>query len=236
MKKRYDAIDTPTISFGKLFANNFFLIKTVFKAAPGSIALFAFEKFRVEFMVFFEHTFLIKTVLDCVQYKRPFSEALIPILIIAGILIVTSALGSVTGQWLNPKATLSAETALKNMIFEKARDVDLKNFDDPEYYNDFNLTVEQIPELVAYILDIIAVAASSLGALTTTGLYFAIESVPVFLLVLLSSVIYLVLAITEQDEIPAARRGEKVPPPHELHTKNVLPARLREGNKTERQS
>ena len=196
MKKRYDAIDTPTISFGKLFANNFFLIKTVFKAAPGSMALFAFEKFRVEFMVFFEHIFLIKTVLDCVRYKRPFEEALIPILIIAGILIVTSALGSITGQWLNPKATLSAETALKNMIFAKARDVDLKNFDDPEYYNDFNLTVEQVPELVAYILDIIAVAASSLGALTTTGVYFAVESVPVFLLVLLSSALYLVLAIT----------------------------------------
>jgi len=195
MKKSRDFIEAPTISFGKLFSNNFFLIKTVFKASPGAILLFAFEKFRVEFMVFFEHTYLIKTVLDCVQNKRPFEEALIPILIIAGILIVTSALGSITGQWLNPKATLAAETALKNMIFEKARDVDLKNFDDPEYYNDFNLTVDQVPELVAYILDIIAVAASALGTFATTGVYFAIESVPVFLLVLASSVLYLFLAV-----------------------------------------
>ena len=42
MKKRRDFIEAPTISFGKLFSNNFFLIKTVFKASPGAILLFAF--------------------------------------------------------------------------------------------------------------------------------------------------------------------------------------------------
>ncbi|MBQ7714727.1 MAG: ABC transporter ATP-binding protein [Clostridia bacterium] len=195
MKKRYEKIETPTLSPGKLFADNFFLIKTVFKAAPGSMALFAFEQFRVSAMIFFEHTFLIKQVLDCVQYKRPFSDALVPILIIAGILIVTSVLGSVTGQWLQPKAILASETALKNMVFEKAKDIDLKNFDDPDYYNDFILAVEQIPELVAYIVDIIHVASSALGTLVTTGIYFAVESKPVFLLVFLSSAVYLVFGI-----------------------------------------
>ncbi len=195
MRKRYEKIDAPSISLKTLFTHNFFLIKTVFKAAPGSMALFCFEKFRVDAMIFFEHTYLIKTVLDCVQNKRPFSEALIPILIIAAVLLVTSVLGSVVGQWLHPKATLAAETAIKNRIFETARDVDLEKFDDPDYYNDFTLSLEQVPELVAYIMDIIAVAASALGTLVTTGVYFAVESSPVFLLVLLSSALYLVLAI-----------------------------------------
>jgi len=195
MKKKYEKIKAPSISPKKLFADNWFLIKAVFKAAPGSMLLYAFERFRVEFMVFFEHTYLIKTVLDCVQYKRPFEDALIPILIIAGILIVTSALGSVTGQWLQPKALLAAETALKNLIFEKAKDVDLKNFDDPEYYNDFILVTEQVPELVAYIVDIISVASTTLATLITTGVYFAVESRPVFLLILFSSVLYLFLGI-----------------------------------------
>ena len=196
MKKKYEAIKTPSVSPGKMLSDNLFLIKTVFKAAPGPMVLFCFEKFRVEAMIFFEHTYLIKTVLDCVRNKRPFSEALVPILIIAGILLVTSLLGSVVGQWLHPKATLAAETAIRNKIFEKAKNVDLKNFDDPEYYNDFTLSLEQVPELIAYIMDIIAVAFSALGTLVTTGVYFAVESRPVFLLVLLSSVLYLVLAIT----------------------------------------
>ena len=209
MKKRYEKIEAPTVSLKKLFADNFFLIKTVFKAAPGSIALYAFEQFRVSFMIFFEHTFLIKTVLDCVQYNRPFSEALVPILIVAGVLIVTSVLGSVTGQWLQPKAILSAETRLRNMIFEKAKEVDLKNFDDPEYYNDFTLTIDQVPELIAYILDIIAVAFTTLGTLTTTGVFFAVESKPVFLLVLLSSALYLVLALAANKMRYARRAAAK---------------------------
>ena len=195
MSKNFEIEKAPRMSAAKIITNNLFLLKLVFSAAPFPFALYAFEQFRVAFMIFFEHTLLIKTVLDCVQYQRPFSEALIPILIIAAILFVTSILGSVTGQWLQPKAVLAAETKLKNMIFDKAKDVDLKCFDDPQYYNEFNLTVEKAPQLVAYMIDIVAVLASSLGTLVTTGVYFSVESKPVFLLVLFSSVLYVFLSI-----------------------------------------
>ena len=195
-KTKYEKIEAPSISAKKLLADNWFLIKTVFKAAPGAMSLYAFEQFRVSFMIFFEHTYLIKTVLDCARDGRPFGEALMPILIVAGILILTSVLGSITGQWLQPKAELAAVTALKNKIFEKAKEVDLKNFDDPDYYNDFNLAIEQVPSLVSYIIqDVITVAASALGTFVTTGVYFAVESAPVFFLVFAASVGTLFLGI-----------------------------------------
>ena len=46
MKKKYDEAKAPSLSPAKMLSDNLFLIKTVFKAAPGSMALYCFEKFR----------------------------------------------------------------------------------------------------------------------------------------------------------------------------------------------
>ena len=139
---------SPSVSIGRLIKDNWYLIKTVFSASPFAVSLYAFEQFRVQVLVFFEHTWLIQTVLECIEYKRSFYDAMIPILLIFLIITVTSVLGGIMMQWLLPKAKLKAQTKFKNMVFAKARQVDLKQFDDPKYYNDFVMTASKTGELI----------------------------------------------------------------------------------------
>ena len=62
---------SPSVSIGRLIKDNWYLIKTVFSASPLSVSLYAFEQFRVQVLVFLEHTWLIQTVLECIEYKKP---------------------------------------------------------------------------------------------------------------------------------------------------------------------
>ena len=105
-KKNMEFAKAPKLSAKKIINSNWFLIKLVLSASPVGILLYALEQFRVQVFIFIEHTWLIKTVLDCIQYKKPFSDALFPIIMVVVLLMVSSILGSVVGQWLLPKAKL----------------------------------------------------------------------------------------------------------------------------------
>ena len=192
---RVDLSKCPRLSTRKILSDNWFLIKLIFSAAPLGVSMFALEQFRVNAFIFLEHTWMIQTVLECVEYGRSFRDAIVPIIFIAALLTVTSVLGSLVGQLWIPKAKLKAQTKLKSAVFEKAKEVDLKLFDDPEYYNDFIQTVEKIDQLIDYIFDIIGVFAGMLGTVLTTGVYFAYTSPPVLIIVALTSAVWLIFLL-----------------------------------------
>lgn len=185
----------PQLSPKKLLLHNWYITKLMFSAAPLGFFLYFLEQFRVNAFIFVEHTLMIRAVLECIEYGKSFREAIIPVIMVAVLLIVTSILGSIVGQWQLPKAKLKAQTKMKNMIFERAKDVDLKYFDDPEYYNDFILTVEKIGGIVDYIFDIAGVLGGALGTFVTTGVYFFTVSTPSFFLIVLSTVVHLAFII-----------------------------------------
>ncbi len=185
----------PRLSPKKLLAHNFYLIKLMLSSAPLGFFLWFLEQFRVNALIFVEHTLMIQAVLECIEYGKPFRDAIIPVIAVAVILTVTSTLGSIVGQWQLPKAMLKAQTKMKNMIFEKAKDVDLAEFDDPEYYNEFVTTVGKIGDLVEYIFDIAGVLGGALGTFVTTGVYFFSESTPSFWLIVLATVIHLYFSV-----------------------------------------
>ncbi|MBQ1928727.1 MAG: ABC transporter ATP-binding protein [Clostridia bacterium] len=186
---------SPSVSIGRLIKDNWYLIKTVFSASPLSVSLYAFEQFRVQVLVFLEHTWLIQTVLECIEYKKSFYDAMIPIIFIFLLLAVTSVLGGIMVQWLLPKAKLKAQTKFKNMVFAKAKEVDLKQFDDPKYYNDFVMTAEKTGDLINRAFSLIDVISYSLAIFITTGVYFAMQNVTALLLILASAVIHLILVL-----------------------------------------
>ena len=197
MKKhsRVDLKKCPKLSARKILSDNFFLLKLIFSAAPLGVTMWGLEQFRVNAFIFLEHTWMIQTVLECVEYGRPFRDALIPVLFIAGLLAISSVMGSIVGQLLLPKARLKAQTKFKAMILEKAKDVDLKLFDTPEYYNDFIMTVEKTDQLIDYIFDIVGVFGGMLGTVITTGVYFAYTSPPVLLVVAVTAAMWLFFII-----------------------------------------
>lgn len=194
-REKLDLSVCPKLSASKILKNNWFLARLVFSAAPLALVLFMIESFRVHVMIFFEKTWMMQRVLETVEYQRSLWDALKPILLIAAVLIVSSVLGSAVQQWIQPKAVLKAKVKLQRMIFKKAHEVDLDQFDDPEYYNDFLMTVNQTDHLIEYIMDIILVLTKTAAGLLTTGVYFASTNGFALVVVGISSVIHLFMLL-----------------------------------------
>ena len=195
MAEKHKIAQRPTLSARKLLQNNFYLIKTIFSASPLGVLLYIAEQVRNQILIFFEHTWLIQMVLECVEYKKPLSSAVTPIVAVLILILVSSWLGAVVTQRILPKVKLRAQTKMKNMIFEKAKDVDLNQFDDPEYYNDFVMTAEKTGDLIDRAFRILDVVVTSVTVILTTGVYFVIQNVWAFLLILITSILHMTLAL-----------------------------------------
>lgn len=185
----------PKLSPKALLTDNWMVIKLLFKTCPLGMSLYAFEAFRNEFLIFFEHTWLIKYVLECVQYHRPFKDAAIAVAAIFLIITITSITGNIVWQRLQPKTELKCRAALKNKIFDKAREVDLEQFDNPEYYNDFVMNVDKTDDIISRTLWLVQTTCQTIAGLLTTGVFFAAENIYVFLCVMAASIIHLFLIL-----------------------------------------
>ncbi|MDE6745787.1 MAG: ABC transporter ATP-binding protein, partial [Oscillospiraceae bacterium] len=75
-------------SFRKVIADNWFLFKLCFKAAPVCIILIILEHIRNEIVVFMEFTFGLNYVLECAEFGRPFKDAAIFLLCLLAFVVV----------------------------------------------------------------------------------------------------------------------------------------------------
>ena len=195
VKEKIKTVSPPKVSVIAVLKTYWSLIKLIFRASPAAYILFALEALRNSVLVFFEHTWLIKYVLECVEYKRPFKETAAAIVIIFLIIVISMILGSVVSQWLDPKARLRAKTDLRNMLYDKARSVDLEQFDNPEYYNDFIMSVEKVDESVDRAYNFTRSVVYGLGGIMTTGIFFVSESPIALATVLVSTAVRLVCLV-----------------------------------------
>lgn len=183
--------EKPKASPKVLVKNNWFIIKLLFKSYPLGVSLMALEKLRHSVFVFIEHTWLINYVLESVEYGRPFKNVLTAALTVVALIAITTILDTAAWNRFEPKVNLKARANLKNIIYEKAHQVDLEKFDNPEYYNDFVLTVEKADMIISRGLRLIYSVAESLGGFITTGVFFFTKDIYAFVIVLIASFVNL---------------------------------------------
>lgn len=188
-KQNNKTIQKPKVSAKTLYKNNLYLIKVLFKASPLGMVLCMLEKFRVAVFVFIEWTWLINYVLESVEYHRGFEKTITAIAIVFGLLVVTSTLSGVAWQRFSPKVLLKAKEKLKDTIYDKAKSCDLEKFDNPEYYNDFVLTVEKCDFMIEGTFNMLMNLCDCFGGIITTGAFFATKNLPATILVLITTVI-----------------------------------------------
>lgn len=63
--------------FKKLLADNLWLFKICYKAAPSYMIRYIIEAIRNEVVVFLEFTFALNFVLECAEFGKPFEVAAI---------------------------------------------------------------------------------------------------------------------------------------------------------------
>lgn len=176
----------PKQSLKKVLSNNWFILKLSFQAAPFFMGYMIFEVIKQQALVFFEHAYGINFVLEAAEFGRPFSEVVrfLTIMFIAwGISFIFSGIYQ---NMVSLKGMAKIEKKLKDMMYAKVRELDLECYNNPEYYNEFVLSISEAEMSILRTHQIVESVFSGLTALITRGIFFLTADALSFVFVLVS--------------------------------------------------
>ncbi len=157
---------------GSVLKNQVFLWKLCFKTCPGYMIYHLYDAFRYQGVIFLEHVLGIRYVLRCAEFHEPFTKALfyIGLILILNILQIIPDGFFIYGWQYKYKPRLYR--ALKEQMFQKASEIDLHCYDDPDYYNDFVLSVSESEAAIDRFLNLLNMAVQAITVLFTTGVFY----------------------------------------------------------------
>lgn len=159
-------------SFKNVLANNWFLFKLCFKAAPVCVILLIVEYVRNEAVIFLEFTFGLNYVLECAEFGRPFREAAVFLLCLLGFVVLGLLFNAYLYQKVQMKSVPKMKQALKEMMYQKAREIDLACYDDPQFYNDYVLSVSEAENQVDRMFGVLQGLFTGVTSILLSGAFF----------------------------------------------------------------
>lgn len=159
------------ITFKRTVSNNWFLLKIALQEAP----LFTVEELttraRHRLIVFVEHIYMIGYIINAIQYQRPFAEVFwFVAAVFAFVTLVAQILPNYVDTRLKPVSREKIRRRVRLELYRKAAEMDLKNYDDPEFYNEFVWAMGEAAERTeAVIGSCAALIGETVGILVVAG-------------------------------------------------------------------
>ena len=175
MKKTENEKEKTKQSVKEVFGNNFFLLKLMFTASPTYIIFMAFDAVRGQLSIFFEHTVGIGYVLEAAEFNYPFKKVAFVILILAACIELGMVFTVIVGDYLGEKEKPKIRQKIKLMLYEKAKELDLACYDDPEFYNDQVLAISEVDKQIDRGIQFIQNTLAGITVFVSTGIYFLMK-------------------------------------------------------------
>jgi len=173
-------------SIRKILSNNWFILKLSFSAAPFFMCFMIFEAVKQQALVFLEHSYGIKFVLEAAEFHKPFSVVVNFLLIVFGAWAVSFLLSGIYQNLVSQKGLPKIEKKLRDMMYAKVKELDLECYDDPGYYNEFVLSVSEAEKSITRTHQILESIFSGMTALITRGVFFLTTDWPSMFFILVS--------------------------------------------------
>ncbi len=197
--------------FRQILQNNLYLLRIVFKAAPLYTCLHLFEIVRNEIVVFMEFTFAFNYILECAEFGRPFWHAAVFLIcLFAAVALSGLFFNAYMYQSIQMKAQPKIKKALKEMLYKKAKEIDLACYDDPAFYNDFILSVSEVENQVDRMFGMFSSLLTGLTSIILSGSFFAANDPVSFVFIAVSFVASLFSA-KALNQLHFKMRNEKNP-------------------------
>lgn len=185
MSRKKDNINTKQ-TMKQVWGNNWFLIKLCFLASPIYIISITLDAIRNQVSIFFEHTYGIGFVLEAAEFNYPFRRVALFILILAGFITLGMVFTVLTNNLWATKGLPKVRRRVKMILYEKAKELDLECYDNPEYYNELILAISEADKQIDRCVTFLQNTASGITVFISTGIYFLIKDKSSILFALVS--------------------------------------------------
>ena len=176
-------------SFKRVIQNNLFILKYAFKYTPLYLITSCLYPFLGGIVVFFEHTYCIKYLTDTIQYKGPFSNVVAYISVISVIVALKIFFGIFYTQYIELNSKEKLHKNIQMELFQKAVQIDLSCYDNPEYYNEFVWSISEATNRVDKTIEYLYKFCENLGVILTTGTLFLLLNKVGLIFVIMSFVL-----------------------------------------------
>ena len=201
-----------------VFSNNFYMLRLIFSASPSLIIYQAADAVRGQLSIFFEHTVLIGYVLEAAEFGYPFKRVAWVIILLALLITVGMLFTVYQSDYVGPRERPKVREKIKMKLYEKARDMDLECYDDPEFFNSQVLAISQIDDQIERVIKFLIDTLSGLSAFVSTAIYFIYKDKSAILFALGAFVLSMIFEqlynkqnyLVRVESIPASRKRDYI--------------------------
>lgn len=171
----------------KVFTDNLFMFKVVLRNIPFYVIGNLLLTISGAIINAYTNIYLIKYVVDAIQNNRNYLDVLVFILSAMGIFILYKAVESIFNSISVPKMTQNLNYKMQMELFSKAKEMDIEKYDDPNFYNDFILSmnnadtkaIEIVGTINTFIYNLTSITAmvTLIVSLDIIGVIFALINV-----------------------------------------------------------
>lgn len=170
----------------QVFGNNWFFIKLCFTASPLYIITITLDQVRYHISVFFEHTYGIGFVLEAAEFHYPFRRVASFILILAAFITLGMVFSVLANNLWAAKGLPKVRRKVKMALYEKAKELDLECYDNPDFYNELVLAISEADKQIDRCVTFLQNTAGGIALLITIGIYFFLKDKTSMLFALVS--------------------------------------------------
>lgn len=136
-----------------MIKNNFFMLKLVWNIKPSRIILSIVVNILNGVLNFLSQIFLLHYVINCVVNNQPFNQ----VIFVAGCVLVYQALTISINAYYNAMYKNTSDNYIKERfqetLFYKALSIDMKDFDDPAFFNKYTRALSESNRRALQIVD-----------------------------------------------------------------------------------
>lgn len=159
-------------SAATVWKNNFFLIRLCFTASPAFIIFPVLDSMRNQISIFFEHTVGIGYVIEAAEFHYPFWQVARFILILAAGITLGMVFTVFVGDYIMERTRPKVREKVKLLLYEKAKDLDLECYDNPDYYNKMVLALSEVDNQIERCITFLQNTVAGITVFVSTGIYF----------------------------------------------------------------
>jgi ATP-binding cassette, subfamily B, bacterial len=170
----------------RIFSNNWFIIKLSFQTAPFFMTYMILLAIQSQILIFVEHTYGIKFVLEAVEFHKPFLVVVQFLAVVMAAWALSFLLGLIYTNNILQKSLPKIQRSLKETMYEKAKELDLECYDNPDYYNEFVLSLSEADKSITRTHQIVETFFGAITTVITSGVFFLVTDSPSVIFVLAS--------------------------------------------------
>lgn len=169
-----------------IFANNMYMVKLLFGAAPIYGISIIVEAIRHNLINFLEQTICVYIILDAIETGKPYKVVVYVVALFLVVDLIAAVISNLYEHFIKIRYLPLAQKELKIKLYEKAKKVDVACYDNTEYYNNFVLSITEADKMIARTEQLIRMFFGCVTVLICYGGFFLSKDITSVIFVAIS--------------------------------------------------